>query len=553
MLVKTIKDRILFLLLLCPVCLAGCAHKNAPSIDEIEQKEKKYEQISTSKTLRVVPEHYVGIRRIPIKDASAPILHTHVTLRSKGSLQDIADMIMELVPVTVNIAGDQDVGGTSGGLGNKNAAPVTDQNLGVPLEALLRADVSLIPGDFPKALNINYDGRLVGLLNQVASQSGYGWDFSRKQNTITFARTMVRTFVLTAATGKVSYNNQLTNKSRDSSSSSGSLGSNVNSTVTTGDTASQTTQTYKSELSFDIWADTLKTVEGMLSSIGKASGNQGAGIITVRDRPENIRQITAFIDDVNARYTKQVALKVNVYSLEMADESSAGLDLQFIFNNAGASIAAGSLSNFGTIGTTSATIVSGKLKDSGAVLKALRQWGNARQITSSGIVAMNNQPAPVEAIKRIAFLAGSNIETTDYGQTTELTPGEVTTGFSMTVTPHILRGRRVILQYNVRLSALDTMEEFSSGESRIQLPQVSTRAFSQRAGIMMGQTLVLAGFQQATQTEDTSGGLLSFGKKASYSKTLLVITIEVENATSEIAQEASLSPGMHLFKYGRAA
>lgn len=519
--------------------MMGCASKEAPQKADIENQGAKYKTMAADKTLRIVPEHYVGVRRIALKNSASPILQTRVTLRTNDSLQAVANMIMELVPVTVNIASDHDAKGKGtkeSVAGSQNLNPQETATLAQLLQA--EASASALPGDFPKSLNINYEGRLIGLLDQIALQTGYGWDFSREQNAITFARTMVRTFTLNAAPGKVDYENQLTNKSRESNSSS-SIGGGVNSTVRTGDASSQIAQTYKSKLTFDIWDDTLKTVESMLSSIGKATPNQGAGTITVRDRPENIRQITAYIDEVNSRYARQVALKVNVYALEVNDDSSAGIDLQMMFTNKDVAITAGNLSTIGTIGTASATIVSGDLKNSQAILKALRQWGDAKQITSSGIVAMNNQPAPVEAVKRISYLAGSSIGTTDYGQTTELTPGEVTTGFSMTVTPHIMQGRRVILQYNVRLSALDSMETFSGGDVEIQLPQVSTRAFSQRAAMMMGQTLVLAGFEQAVQTQNSSTGLLSLGKGASYSKTLLVITIEVENASPEIAQEAA--------------
>ena len=64
----------------------------------------------------------------------------------------------------------------------------------------------------------------------------------------------------------------------------------------------------------------------------------------------------------------------------------------------------------------------------------------------------------------------------------------------------------------------------------IQLPKTSTRAFSQRSQMQMGQTLVLAGFQDETQSLAKSLGLFNMGRSAGYSKTLLVVTISVEAA-----------------------
>lgn len=237
-----------------------------------------------------------------------------------------------------------------------------------------------------------------------------------------------------------------------------------------------------------------------------------------------------YIAEINKRLSRQVALTVHVWALEVTDENEAGLDMQALFANDDISVVAGSLSALGGPGSASATVVSGQLKNSQGVLKALKAWGNATQVTSGGGLILSNQPVPIQAIKRIAYLAGSSASQSDYGQTTELTPGEVTTGFAMTVIPHILDRRRVLLQYSINLSSLDELAEFSTNDLTVQLPKTSTRAFSQRSSMQMGQTLVLAGFQDQTQKLANSLGLLNFGRGGTYGKTLLVITIEVEAA-----------------------
>ncbi|MBR4741985.1 MAG: pilus assembly protein, partial [Desulfovibrio sp.] len=246
--------------------------------------------------------------------------------------------------------------------------------------------------------------------------------------------------------------------------------------------------------------------------------------------------IGRYIDQVNILYGKQVALRVNVYSLELRQEQSVGFDLSTILPSLdlGATKIAAQLGAIttptGSLGSATATILNGQLKNSQAILTALQKVGRAKQITSAGIVCLNNQPAPVEAIKKIAYLAGSSVESTDSGTETELTPGEVTTGFSMTITPHILSNRQVVLQYSVHLSNLDSLEAIESNNTKIQLPHVSTRAFAQKASMLMGQTLVLAGFEQATRQEQKKFGLLSLSKNQDLTKSLIIITIEVENA-----------------------
>lgn len=490
----------------------GCAHTGAPTEKELEDKGREFSELARSRAVAVVPGAYVGVKAIPIRadEQGHAALNTRVTLRQRGTLGAIVASIADLTPLTVQIGAEP--------------APITQKKSGEPgLPDLLTPP----PGS--RILNISYEGPLRGLLDNVAIASGYGWDFEPKTGSIVFSRLMARTFTILGAPGKREYKDQITNKSRENSSTSIG-GSGVNATVSSSDTSSQTAQTNSTDYRFDIWADTEKAVKALLSEEGSVVGNQAAGTITVRDRADNVRQVGKYIADINQRLSRQVALTAHVWALEVTDDNEAGLDFQMLFANDDVSIVAGSLASLGSPSSASATIVSGKLKNSTGVLKALKEWGNATQVTSGGGLILSNQPVPIQAIKRTAYLAGSSSSQTDYGQTTEITPGEVTTGFAMTIIPHILDRRRVLLQYSINLSSLDELTEFSTSDLTVQLPKTSTRAFSQRSTMQMGQTLVLAGFQDQSQKMANALGLLNFGRGGKYGKTLLVITIEVESA-----------------------
>ena len=497
------------------VILTACAYPGAPGKAALEDKGKEFSRLSQSKAVSVLAKPYVGVKQVRIQqdEQSHSALSTQVTLRQRGSLQSIVAAISDLTPLAVQIGADP--------------APIVNkqsQNPDPELPAALTP-----PAGIGNILNISYAGPLRGLLDTVAIASGYGWEFDPELNCIVFSRLSIRTFTILGAPGKREYKEQITNKSREAARASIG-GSSVNATVATTDTSSQTSQSNSTDYRFDIWADTEQAVKALLSPDGSVVGNQAAGTLTVRDRADNLRQIASYIADVNKRLSRQVALTVHVWALEITDENEAGIDLQMLFANDQVSVVAGSLTALGSPSSAAATILDGKLKNSTGVLKALKQWGNATQVTTGGGLILSNQPVPIQAIKRIAYLAGTSASQTDYGQTTEITPGEITTGFAMTIMPHILDGRRVLLQYSINLTSLDELKEFSTKDLTVQLPKTSTRAFSQRSTLQMGQTLVLAGFQDQAQRLANSIGLLNFGRGANFAKTLLVITIEVEAA-----------------------
>lgn len=498
--------------------LGGCAVKDGgvPEQKQVEMKRDQWNELASSRVVRIEDRPYLGAKPVAREVGEEnPVLGKQVTLKQRGSLREIAASLSTLAPLSAQVA-DVDVELPS----EKENQNQPNDDLGLPPLISLGAGV----------IDVSYTGSLRGLLDTISSLSGYGWDYDTKANRVTFSAMQVRTYTIMAAPGTVTYESQVSNKSKERTSSSSNLGSNINSTVQSGDTSTQTAQTHKTKLEFDIWKEVEEGVKSLLSKNGAASINQAAGTVTVRESYARLKDVAAYIADVNERLSRQIAVTVRVWNLELTDTSSAGLNLQALFENGDVSVISGSLGNLGSASTAAASIVKGKLNGSSATIKALREWGRATQLTSGGGLLSNNQPMPIQAVKRHAYIAGMTLATSEYNQTSEITPGEVTSGFSMTLIPHILADRRVILQYNITLSALEAMTEIDRDSVFVQLPEVSTRSFSQRSKMKMGQTLVLAGFEQATQNIDNSVGILNTGRAAEYTKTLLVITIEVESA-----------------------
>ncbi|MCR5813556.1 MAG: hypothetical protein K6G15_03545 [Desulfovibrio sp.] len=502
--------------------------KQGQKPSRLEQTEARFAQLAENKEMRELAEGYLGIKRLPMDDEHAPLLQTPVTLRTHASLSDLCDTLMRLVPVQVHLVRED----------TSKPKPKPAQNPADP--ELMRLLGEEEAASEQALLAINHEGPFVQLLESIAAASGYGWDYDRKSNTLTFARNMVKTFYLRCAPGKVGYAASLSNQSLNEEQG-GDLGQPSAQSRKTSQSRFANSQNYQASLAFDVFADTVRTIKSMLTPQGQVQSHEAAGSITVCDHPENLRRITRYMQQLNDSLSRQVAMKVNVYALETSDDTSLGLDLALLLPSLGAgtvSLAAGSQALGGLSGAAQATILDGSLKGSSAVLTALKKLGRARQITSAGIVAMNNQPAPVEAIQKTSYLAGSSIESTEHGSERALIPGEVTTGFSMTITPYILPERKVVLQYTVQLSSLDGLEAFESSHASIQLPRVSSRAFSQKATLLMGQTLVLAGFEQAGQQNKAGLGLLKLGQESTQSRSLIIVTIEVENAAPDIAQQA---------------
>ena len=514
--------RYLSLLLIAFVFLSGCTVKNggAPTQMQVEAKRDQLTELSSSKTVSIVGQPYLGAKPIVRESGEEiPVLGKNVTLKQEGTLSEIAASLCTIAPLSAQVveADGEDV---------QPAKPAASEP---PLDDLGLPSLTTSHGGAGQ-LAVSYTGSLRGLLDTIASLSGYGWDYDAKTNRVTFSATQVRTFTILSAPGLVSYDSQISNKSRERTSGSSISASGVNSTVTSGNMGSQTSQTLKNKLEYDVWREIENGVKALLSKRGTVSVNQGAGTITVRDSFSRLQDIAAYISALNARLARQVAITIRIWALEVSDTSEGGVNLQALFENNNVSVVAGSLTDLGSTSSAAVSIVHGKLKGSSGTVRAMKEWGKATQLTSGGGLMMNNQPLSVHATTSRSYPAGMSLSTSDYNQTSEITPGEVVVGAVVTIIPHILDNRRVILQCNSTLSSLDGMKEIATDDINLEFPIVSNRSFSQRSRMKMGQTLVLAGFEQSRQAAQNTFGFLNVGRDADYSKTLLVVTIELESA-----------------------
>ncbi len=521
--------------------LSGCAsHEvHAPSPDEVKAANRDFDKNLGRSAYTECDLPYMGGRLVPLQSdkLDTALMRTKVTLRQKGSLEDIAASLSKLAPVSVHVAESDEPssgssaqalpGSLSGSLADTlpGAGPDAGSDAGDSLlQGIAQASVPHMPG----LLDISYTGTLRGLLEVIASQSGYGFDYDEAAQSVTFSAMQVRTFVLSALAGAVSWESNISNRSRGQKTTSQNS-SNINSTVTSGDSQSETAQSNTTRTALDIWKDTEAAVRMLLSKEGSCSVNQAAGTITVRDTYTRMRTIERCINQINARLERQVAMRVHVYALEVSDTSSFNAGLKALFTSPDAVVEAGSAMQAAS-GLAGVSIVKGSLSGSGGFLEALGKWGRATQLTSASGLVLNNQPFPVQAIRRHAYLAGMTRSTTQYDQSTEITPGEVTTGFAMTIVPHILPDSHVLLQYSITLSSLENMTSIEKDNVCVQLPQVATRAFSQRTRLKRGQTLMLAGFEQDAGEAQNEAGFLYAGRSHDAQKTLLVISIELEGA-----------------------
>jgi len=389
------------------------------------------------------------------------------------------------------------------------------------------------------------NGTFKGLLDTVAARFGVYWKYAN--GTIQFFYTDSRTFQIVALPGDSTFSASVASQSSSTGgveSSGGSSGSSGSSgSGSSGGVSSRNGQNTGITSQLSVYSSMEKTVASMLSSHGKVVSSPATGTMTVVDTPDTLDRVAEFIETENKSLSRQITINVTVLSVTLSEGDNYGIQWNLVYKNL--------LDNYkiqNTIsppnGSTSFTAgvlssASGNFAGSSVVINALSQQGKVREETSASVVTLNNQPVPVQVATQTSYLASSQTTLTNtVGVSTTLTPGVVTTGFNMSILPHVLNNGSLLLQFTTDISALVSLLPVSSGSSSIQVPTVDTRNFMQRVAMKSNETLIISGFEQTDDNMTRNGigtpGNYLFGGGVNGTNEKQVIVILITPTTSRI-------------------
>jgi type IVB pilus formation R64 PilN family outer membrane protein len=390
--------------------------------------------------------------------------------------------------------------------------------------------------------SLSYTGTVKGALEKLAAMSGY--NYRVKGNKLTWNRYVTRTFNVAFLPGGLNYT--IGGKS-GGSSSSGSSGGSGGQTSTLLEGQSGQFSNIKSK-SISLWKDIEKAVKAIISKkTGQVSVSVASATITVTDTPQNVARVAEYIATINHEMLKEVLVKVSIITVELTDQSSSGIDWTVVRSAFGATDGfsfSGAWGNPLTLDSTADVAVTGLSLQrtiwagTKLLLKALNKQGHASLVTEPSIVTMNNQVAVVKIQEQKGYLA--KVTNTSFADTTgggggnsvssQITPGKVLTGLTLFVLPRVI-GKRIYLQVSSNISQLLKITKISvkDGGDSIQVPDLNSKKFNERALIKSGSTLILAGYRSVKN--ETSGiGLTpshflgGTGSRKTLSETIILIT-----------------------------
>lgn len=465
---------------------------------------------------------------------------SQVDLKKAGKAIEIATGIPVSFNADVSTATGQT--GTDGGSGSSASGSSSSSGQAAQTDDSVTDNFKAYDDPSKMRLCAHHEN-LDSILDNVSNYYGITWRYDGHR--IIFYRMVTRNYYIRALpSDQLKWNSNIGDSGTSNSSSAGQ---STNSSTATSSATQAVAVTVK------VWDDLTKNVKDLVGDGGTVSPNKGAGILTVTAPADHMEEVQKYIEKENRILSKQVTIAVKVMSLQLTDSSAMNFDLKLALQKASKyAVQAGTGGSSTVASATSAAAAqifnwsgqSGMANGTQAIVEDLEQMGRVRIITSASGTTLNGIPLPINVTQTRGYLA--QVQTTlasvgtsgtSNGQST-LSPGNVTYGFQMSALPEVEEGgQQVLLQLSMSLSDIngpqDGFNTFSSGGSTIQLPNITSRNFSQQVNIPNGSTLVMAGFEQNNDNVTKSGtgtpdnALLGGNQKGAKTRTLLVFMVSV--------------------------
>ena len=385
-----------------------------------------------------------------------------------------------------------------------------------------------------------YSGKLSGLLDQIVSRFALWWRY--KNGVITFYKMETRVFTIYAL--PVTSN----------------LSANIAGT-SSGEGGGTTSASMDSAISLDFWGQLEAAITPMLPDGATISLIPTNGTITITAPPFTLQRVAQYINSMNDRLSRQVAITAKVLNVSLSDQSSAGIQMNSVLKVLSKKFQVDLTSTAQASGGLNMALLPGKSIDKhidsmGMIFDALNTQGTTSLMTSATVTTLNNRIAPIQVSTNESYVEKIETTVSDSSTSVSITPAKINYGFTMEVLPRILDHGRLLIMFTMTLTQLESMGKATGGgtssggegeegeegstSTTVQLPKIRTRGFVQEIAMTSGSTLMLTGFEEVNTLTTKSTELFGGTSTADKARNVMVILLTPEVLVSPLSPETRM-------------
>jgi type IVB pilus formation R64 PilN family outer membrane protein len=408
-------------------------------------------------------------------------------------------------------------------------------------------------------VTLDYNGTTRGLLDEIATRADVTWRYDPAKKVVEFYRYETRTLSVYLPPGSktISASISLSGVSGGGGGGGAPGAAGAQGGGGSGSASTAGNVSVSQNLTVDPWQSIMGGIKSVLTAgqSDSAAGNQQAasgmgslsvngvngnaianpemGLVTVTAKPPAMERITRYVASINSKYAQNVLVDVRIFSVSLDRQTSLGFNLNMLYNTVdkfGGSIVGPAPIQPAT-GTPGVLTLASKnptspWDGSALVAQALSQFGKVSLQRQGQVLAVNGQPSPIQVANEISYIAGSSTAATaNAGLITTQVPGLKVVGFTANFLPLILGDNRILLSYQMQISALAA--PLTPNAQGISSPNVATQSFQQHAFVNDGEAIVLFGYDEQRDTMNDAKAVNGVSAASHNERQMIVIVMQV--------------------------
>ncbi|MEQ1635763.1 MAG: pilus (MSHA type) biogenesis protein MshL [Methylococcales bacterium] len=323
----------------------------------------------------------------------------------------------------------------------------------------------------------------------------------------------------------------------------------------------------------DFWKELNETLHSIIAVDKQATVviNRQSGVVVVRAKPMQIREVESFLDTTQTQISRQVILEAKILEVILDDGHQAGVNWESVvregINKAPLLTGVGTLGVGATAVANNVFSLGGTAGDFRAFVELLETQGKTNILSSPRISTLNNQKAIIKVGKDEYFItristttvASNGVNGAVANPNVTLTP--FFSGIALDVTPQIDDEENVTLHIHPSITRVENLnKEFKIGNEPTNIPTAlnTVRESDSIVKAQNGQVIVLGGLMQESDIETKEGvagltqipflGNLFRVNKANTQKSELIILLKSTIINSDNDWQNSINASKQHYK-----
>ena len=328
----------------------------------------------------------------------------------------------------------------------------------------------------------------------------------------------------------------------------------------------------------DFWKELHDTLHSILAVDEHATVviNRQSGVVVVRAKPAQIREVESFLDTTQTQISRQVILEAKILEVILDDGHQAGVNWESVvregIKKAPLLTGVGALGVGATAVANNVFSLGGTAGDFRAFVELLETQGKTNILSSPRISTLNNQKAIIKVGRDEYFItkistttvASNGVSGAVANPNVTLTP--FFSGIALDVTPQIDDDENVTLHIHPSITRVENLnKEFKIGNEPTNIPTAlnTVRESDSIVKAQNGQVIVLGGLMQESDVETKEGvagltqipllGNLFRVNKGKVQKSELIILLKSTIINSDSDWQNALHTGKQHYKQLDAA